>query len=229
MADKKVLGASHSLAWQAYERIRTAILKGKLPFGAEISRRQLATKLGMSMVPVAEALQRLEVDGLVESRPRSGTTVRRPTREDIRGHYVIREALETQAARLFAEHATAAERTELRQAAVRLDQAFTDRPGNLQKALLLHSRFHHRIAECAGCMPLLRAIDKSHVLVFNWLYTSAAEYTQLPKRWHRDLAKALIDGDPKAADAKMRDHVRYALDDVLRRLVAGHHLTESSQ
>ena len=74
------------------------------------------------MVPVGEALQRLESDGLVESRPRSGTVVD-AFREDVRGHYVVREALETQAARLFAEKATAA--AELWMAAV-LDEAYAD-------------------------------------------------------------------------------------------------------
>jgi len=203
-----------------------AILKGELPLGAAISRRQLAGKLGMSMVPVTEALQRLEADGLVDSRARSGTVVRRPTRDDIRGHYVVREALETQAARLFAEKATAAERAELLQAAADLDQANADPNHDVHKTFLLHSRFHHRIAECAGCPALVQAIEKSHVLILNWLYNSVADFHELPRRWHRDLAKVLTSGDPQAADTKMREHVRYALDDVLRRLEAGHQLAD---
>ena len=60
--------------------------------------------------------------------------------------------------------------------------------------------------------------DISHrVLVLNWLYNSVADFRDLPKRWHRDLAKVLAHGDPQLADGKMREHVRYALDDVLRR------------
>ena len=90
----------------------------------------------------------------------------------------------------------------------------------------MHSRFHHRIAECTGCPALVHAIEKSHVLVLNWLYNSLADFHELPKRWHRDLAKVLTRGDPQAADAKMRDHVRYALDEMLRRLEAGHQLDE---
>src|SRR5437879_2002130 len=60
----------------------------------------------MSLLPVSEALQRLENDGVVESVPRVGTRVCLPTPQDIRERYEIREALESQSARLFAEKAS---------------------------------------------------------------------------------------------------------------------------
>ena len=49
-----------------------------------MSRRALASELGMSVIPVTEAIQRLEMDGLVESWPRVGTRVKVPTAQDIR-------------------------------------------------------------------------------------------------------------------------------------------------
>ena len=72
----------------------------------------------------------------------------------------------------------------------------------------------------------MRAIEKSHILVLNWLYNSAADFHESPKRWHRDLAAALTSGDPDAADRKMREHVRFGLDAVLRRLAASHKLAD---
>src|SRR5579875_1457894 len=95
--------ASISLAKRAYSDIRNAILRGDLPLGCPISRRNLARDLGMSVVPISDALQRLESEGLVESWPRVGTRVKVPTAQDIRGYYVVREALESQSARLFAQ------------------------------------------------------------------------------------------------------------------------------
>src|SRR5947207_12295716 len=101
-----------SLAHEAYRVVRQRIMRGELSLGQVISRRKLATELGMSFLPVSEALQRLEVEGLLESRPRAGTRVRIPTRAEVRGHFVVREALEAQAARLFTHFATASERAE---------------------------------------------------------------------------------------------------------------------
>src|ERR1700759_220682 len=82
-----------SLAERAYFFIREQILRGELPLGAALSRRQLAQELGMSLVPISEALQRLEGEGLVESKPRVGTRIYMPTPQDIRERYVVREAL----------------------------------------------------------------------------------------------------------------------------------------
>src|SRR5437867_11278962 len=110
-----------SLAAEAYAFVKQRILRGELVIGQAISRRKLAAELGMSFLPVSEALLRLEFDGLLESRPRAGTRVRIPSREDVRGHCVVREALGVQAAMLFTRAATASERAELRKLAVRVD------------------------------------------------------------------------------------------------------------
>src|SRR5688500_17569522 len=95
--------SSDSLAGEAYVVLRERILRGEFAIGTVVSRRKLAAELGMSLVPVSEAFQRLEFEGLVESRPRAGTRVKIPTAEDVRGHYVVRSALEAEAARVFAE------------------------------------------------------------------------------------------------------------------------------
>ena len=79
----------------------------------------------MSFLPVSEALLRLEIEGLLESRPRAGTRVRIPSPEDVQGHYVVREALEVQAAMRFARVSTPGERAELAKLAVRVDQLST--------------------------------------------------------------------------------------------------------
>ncbi|HUC77830.1 MAG TPA: GntR family transcriptional regulator, partial [Vicinamibacterales bacterium] len=77
--------------------MRERILRGELPIGNVISRRRLAAELGMSLLPVSEAFQRLELEGLLESRPRAGTRVRIPNEQDVRGHYILRQALEAEA------------------------------------------------------------------------------------------------------------------------------------
>jgi DNA-binding GntR family transcriptional regulator len=112
--------------------------------------------------------------------------------------------------------------------AAELDALYAEPKHDAQKAAEVHLALHHRIAECAGCPELLRAIEKSHILVLNWLYNSAADFHQSPKRWHRDLATALTSGDPDAADRKMREHVRYGLDAVLRRLTASNKLADTA-
>jgi GntR family transcriptional regulator, rspAB operon transcriptional repressor len=217
-------GTGESLSSRAYQQIRDEILSGDLSVGDVLSRRRLAKRFNMSFLPITEALKCLETEGLVESRPRIGTRVRVPSEQDIRDSNVIREALESQAARLCAENVTEEEKQQLRTSARHLDE--------LQKMCVLepadsrflfsvhtyHMQFHIRIAELSRCPGLCRAIDKEHVLIFNWLYDVAANRRTQPEGFHSTLAEALCSGNPLVADAAMRAHIRYGLDQVLERL-----------
>jgi DNA-binding GntR family transcriptional regulator len=210
-----------SLSERAYLVIRDRILKGELALGAALSRRKLAAELGMSMLPVSEALQRLESEGLVESRPRIGTRVCLPTAQDIRERYEVREALESQAARLFAEKASVRERLEMERMAEHMDAMFNrcasgeNDPEFLFAVHSYHLQLHLRIAECTGCRALRQAIEKNSVLIFNWLFDVAARRPPLPPRFHRELIESIGKGDPADADLAMRRHIRYGLDSVV--------------
>jgi GntR family transcriptional regulator, rspAB operon transcriptional repressor len=155
--------ATVSLAHRAYLEIRNKILNGDLPVGMALSRRKLAMGLNISVPPVSEALQRLEREELLESKPRVGTRVRVPTRRDIEDRSLVREALETQAARLFAEHATTAEKKELRRMGRRVDQLYAACETSSDREFLFsvntyHMKLHLRIAECARCSIQRRSL-----------------------------------------------------------------------
>jgi DNA-binding GntR family transcriptional regulator len=212
-----------SLAERAYLFVREKILRGELRLGAAISRRKLASELGISLVPASEALQRLENEGLVESKPRVGTHVYMPTTKDIRERYLVREALEAQAARLFSEQASAQERKELCAMAEHMDVLFNQRvnEGNsefLYQVQTYHFQLHMKIADCSRCPPLTKLIEQTHVLVFNWVWDLAAERPMLPPRFHRELIDVLVGTDVEESDRAMRHHIRYGLDGIIRGL-----------
>jgi DNA-binding GntR family transcriptional regulator len=217
-----LLAQPASLSARAYQIILRRILQGAVPVGGELSRRRLAAELGMSILPVAEALQRLQNEGIVESQPRVGTRVRVPTADDVRERYEVREALESQTARLFCRAATDADRDELRRLAERVDLLYSryfqggeTNPESIYRLQETHAGFHLRIAEVGGCQSLRAMLEANHVLTFNWLYNVAAACPLLPPDFHAQLAEALCTSDEQAADRAMRDHVRYGLDQII--------------
>jgi GntR family transcriptional regulator, rspAB operon transcriptional repressor len=225
MRDKTIRGTRDksgrspgSLSDHAYAWIRDKILRGQFELGTALSRRKVAVQLGMSPLPISEAFRRLESEGLLESRPRVGTRVRIPTSQEVRDHYILREALESQSARLFAEKASPQERLELQRMAARLDTMIkrcTKGNGNAKDDFRIqayHVAFHMRIAECGGSLVLRDAIEKNGVLIFNWLYDTATK-SHTPPPSHEDLIKVIAGRDPEAADAAMRRHVRYRLQE----------------
>ncbi len=212
-----------STLWaEAYRRIRDRILRGEAPLGTPLSRRKLAAEFRMSLLPVSEALRKLELDGLVETQRRAGTRVRIPTIEEIGQHIVVRTALECEAAWQFCRQATLDERRELLAQAERLDLMRAD-AGNItvdkQLSFAIHSlhfEFHMRIAEGAHCDALRRLIEQNQVLTFNWIYDVATGNEVLPPGFHSELARALISDSPEAAALAMRAHVWYGRDSLIR-------------
>jgi DNA-binding GntR family transcriptional regulator len=207
-----------SLAEQAYLAIRERILRGQLTVGVVLSRKVLAHQLGMSMLPICEAVRRLENEGLVESKPRVGTRVRVPTERDIRERFVIREALECQSARLVAAKSSLRQRHELVRMGEQVD-AFSRRIADDRDAESLfavhnlHLQLHMRIAEYSGISALQDLIDKSNLLVFNWMYDLVSGQ---PPIFHRDLLDFVTGTDVEAAEQAMRKHVQYGLEDTIR-------------
>lgn len=207
-----------NLAGEAYVIIRERILRGEVAIGQVISRRKIAAELGMSFLPVSEAFLRLQFEGLLESRPRAGTRVRIPSREDVRGHYLVREALEVEAARLFSEMASAEERAELLKLAARVDAMSVQPETNRFHYLNLHEKLHRRIAECTRCPALCDAIEKTHALSSTWLCVARTFSNGHPPSRHQELVDVLVNGDREAAAAAMREHVSSSMHRALERL-----------
>ena len=204
-----------SLATEAYEFVKQRILHGELPMGQVISRRKIAAELGMSFLPVSEALLRLEFEGLLESRPRAGTRVRIPSRDDVRGHYIVREALEVQASMLFASFATAEDRAELQKFAARVDAlSISDQ----SMYLPAHEKLHRRIADGSRCGALSVAIEKTHALASTWFCIARQPGAQTPVRRHQDLVEVLVTGTPLEAAEAMRQHVAQGMENAMERL-----------
>ena len=218
--------AGPKLSDRAYVAVRSAIVEGQLPFGEPLTRRGLATQLGMSLPPVTEALQRLEHEGLVRSRPRVGTRVCTPGDLDMRGNLVVREVLEGEAARLFAAGATPSQKAELRTMAARVDREFSSPDPDRLEYAELHEGFHSFIVECTG-MPALADIVRRQLTLWRWLASRLAwepivnrleDEDHPPWDWHETLAHSLCAGDPALAESAMRCHVRRGMKVIAARI-----------
>lgn len=214
----KTVSSEPSLAREAYANIRERVLRGDIAIGQVISRRKIAGELGMSFLPVSEAFLRLEFEGLLESRPRAGTRVRIPSRADVEGHYIVREGLEVQAARLFAERATPEARAEVFELAINVDALAAQLDGDRFAYSSVHEKLHRRIAECANCPALSDAIEKTCALSSTWLCSGRALPGTGARTKHQDLVETLVKSDPEAAAAAIREHLRVSKEWALERL-----------
>lgn len=208
------------LARHAYATILERIVRGDYAIGQLISRRTVAKDLGISFLPASEALLRLEHEGFVESRPRAGTRIRIPSRLDAEGHFLVTEALEVQAAMMFASNATASECAELSKLAARLDAEGNKQSADPLEYLPLHDKLHLKIAECARCDALDQVLKRQWSLTSAWL--CATKSVVVGNEWpkHEPLIRGLTRQKPCAAAEIMRAHVRAEAEQALHSLEA---------
>ena len=190
-----------TLASRVYERVRRGILSGELQPGQPMSRRRIATELRTSPLPVASAFQRLEFEGLLESRPRAGTRVREVSPKDVRDHFVVWEALETQVAMRVALMASALELKHLGTLAEAVDNSKLER----NQYSVLHSDFHRQIAEYSRCPALFDAVDRCHAFAMLWL--SQVSHPCPPDTRHQQLVAAISSRDPGQAAQEASQHL----------------------
>lgn len=207
-------GVSHTLTVQVYDALREEILAGTIGPGTRLVRRTLSKRLGVSPVPVAEALLRLEMDGLVESRPLLGSRVRVLTVEEAREDAVLREAIECQAARVCAEHGTEAALGKLLSEAQLVDRLMAQGAPGSKLGMRAHFAFHVNLARCGGFGRLAEELQRvwfRRVMRLTWV--KATHYKAVPDRWHEQLVEAILTCDPELAERKMREHVLYGNED----------------
>ncbi|MBO1078531.1 GntR family transcriptional regulator [Roseomonas haemaphysalidis] len=199
------------LAERAYERLREALIEGVLAPGSKLSERGLAQALGVSAQPVREALRRLEAEGMVETRPRSGSFVASLETARLVDMGRIRAALEGAAAGLAARRATPADLAALqtRLAAIRAATALGD-PVVLRRE---NEAFHTALLAITGNGFLDRSLHALKV----YDHIGRARVLSADDQWPQALAEhtailaAIADRDAERAEALMRAHTLRSL------------------
>lgn len=199
---------------QAYvlDELRKSIVSGALSPNQPIRQEALARALGVSRVPVREALQTLEAEGQVLYQPHRGYLVAELSLRDLLEVYRLRELLESEAASLAAEYYTDDELERIRASCDQVDAA-AER-GDLLTMIEANRRFHFALLEPAGMPRLLRIVRTL------WDATDAYRamyYNSEPNRTrvcaeHDKIMAAARKRDPRRLVPLLDEHRRHAVD-----------------
>jgi len=151
------LPSQDSHAEVVYAATKRDILNSVLAPGTPLREEALARSHGVSRTPVREALTRLEREGLLSRRSRTGLVVSEVSHERIIDLYVLREALEALVGRLVAERRTEFDLTRLQLTIESAERSLAE--GDSDRATKLGSEFHHLLRQVAGNQPVARALN----------------------------------------------------------------------
>jgi len=197
---------------RAYAQIRSMILSGELPAGAQLGEIQLADRCGVSRTPVREALRRLEAEAFVRRTESQRSFVADWSLHDVADAFDLRGMLEAHAARLAATRLTAGDLEVLRHWNDRLNQAISVHQPDIAAFLEANRQFHAIITEAAASPRLsnmLAGVTEQPVVL-----RTARNYDidNLRRSWreHDELLAAFSRADGDWAHAVMIGHIRRA-------------------
>jgi len=208
-------GIAHSqLSEVVAARLREQILKRDLKPGDRLVEGRLAQALGVSRIPVREALRQLASERIVEITPRRGATVANLSREAAHEMVEVRATLEGLNARLAARHRDPLIIAGIRE--VLAEGSGAAQEGELERLVALNARFHDLLAAAGNNSILgdiMRSLRDRTSLVFNQLDLATARQTWAE---HTAILQAVAVGDEDLAALLATRHVMQAGSEALK-------------
>ena len=188
------------------------IMDGTIPPGAPLRLQELASQLDMSMMPIREALRRLQSHGLVEIVAHRGAWVRPLTLEDLFDTYFTRMHLEGLSL-LAAADRFGPEDAERGRALLEEKRA-ADQRGDLIASRDLHERFHFTLYEASASAWLVRSIQPVWRNSERYRVKSMGDAEHFRRRdaEHRLMLGSLQEGHGVAAVRHLVSHLRSSVD-----------------
>lgn len=203
---EKPLEPSASKADLVYQRLSGAILDGTLKPLARLNADEIARRLGVSKIPVREALQRLEIQGLVTQAQHAGASVAPLSENEIEGIRYARLALDPVVARLAAERASPDLLANVRAIDDRMRRK--NARGDTSGLNELNRDFHAAIARASGFEILVDLVEATLLRVrrYRALVPLSTERWDIVLDEHDAIVRAIIEHDAEAAERAACKH-----------------------
>ena len=213
-------GATQTL--KAVLGVRDLVVSGDMQPGERLSEINVSERLGLSRTPVRAALARLEQEGLLESIPSGGYSVRSFTEADVADAIELRGVLEGTAARLAAERGVQPTRlAAMKGLLARLDEIVAVAPDSmdLDAYMALNAEFHVTLAQLSGSRIVQRELERVMQLPFagpsaflraQTSVTSFRASLSFGQAQHRAIAQAIEMREGTRAEMVTREHARLA-------------------
>ncbi|OPY73692.1 MAG: putative HTH-type transcriptional regulator YdfH [Syntrophorhabdus sp. PtaU1.Bin050] len=211
-----VIKDSDTIRKKVYHHIREKILKGEISPRERLIETRLAREIGTSRTPVREALHSLELEKLIKSIPRVGYIVESMDQQDLEQICEIRNVIEALGARWAIEKAQKKLARDLTKNVSRQEQALAaNDPGGYVE---LDAQFHEIIAKLSGSDRLLEMVQtlRRYMLRYRMHVVYAMDTASRSIEGHKEILKAVQEGNSEAAVEALQRHLRQAKEDILQ-------------
>lgn len=215
-----VTNSSSTLGGELTDTLRDAIITGAIAQGSKLSETKLAKELDVSRGPLREAIRRLEGMNLIQHIPQQGARVVTLSKDLILQIYDTREALESKAVALAAEHMTSPQVDELHRLIDAQSKQMRENSGAFVPAESDYA-FHEMVVRGSKNKVIERAlIHELYNLIKMFRYQNEFANTSSTNSLveHRQIVYAIEQRDPVLAEVTMRRHIVHARARIERRM-----------
>jgi DNA-binding GntR family transcriptional regulator len=208
-ADQRSRSVSRrSVSLQAADIMRDMILVGELKPGQQVTHEEMSSRLGVSTMPIREALLRLSHEGFIDGRQNRSFRVVPTSRDDVEDIYWMHAVLSGELAARACRNDASGVAAELESINARWDGLPGGAPARAYEELNWE---FHRVLNLAARSPKLLVLLR-HTIRFipDHFYTLLPEWNELSRVGHRRIAAAMRKADPKQVEREAVTHVRDA-------------------
>jgi DNA-binding GntR family transcriptional regulator len=215
-AKRKPASKGDSLAARIYKQIKEKILTLHFLPGQYLNEGALCAMLGSGRTPVHQALQRLELEGLVEIMPRKGVIVQPDSISEILKILDSRVTVEADLARHAAEQATPEDVEELK--ALARQGYGNGEPGDIDTFISGDRAFHEKLAQMSG-NPVLTDFARTlheRSIRYWYLHLWQTMETKATIRQHTAIAEMIAKRNGDGAATALREHIESLRERLLK-------------
>lgn len=209
-----------TLSDRVYRHLAERLVSGRLAPGDKLSLRAVAETLGVSMMPVREAVTRLAAENALIVEPKRAVAVPLMRIDGFRDLTRVRIAIEGTAAAMAARNADADAKSEIARTEAAFRLLSTQRTVDLPEAVSANQAFHFALYRAAGSNELIAIIERLWLKagpIINFDLRESPERLRIggAVRYHAAILAAVIAGDAASAEAALASDIRGAADFIL--------------
>ena len=202
-----------TLSERVFEIVREQIVNGKLNEDTPIRQDALASELGVSKIPLREALARLEQEGLLKSHANRGYFVQPMSADQVNEIFALRLAIEPRAAAYAARRATDEDRGRATKAYEDLETAANT---NLADVAVRNRDFHTALVRGGGKLLTTQLVERLAILAERYViaHLQPAGRDARAHLEHRGLFDAWMARDGQQVEKRLKAHIQGTLNDL---------------
>ena len=217
----RVVGKTRPIGEMAYVSLKRAIVKGDLHPEQRLVESALSAQMGISRIPVREAIKKLEQDGLIEKLEKGGFIVKNPSRKELEETFGIRACLESYAAALATGHMDAPTIDRLENVLKLYREALERR--DIGKMTQLNDQLDEIIFNTSGSEKLYALIAnfRDFISRYRKVLLTCMDYAAISLSDHEKIVQAMKERDGERVEKLMRNHLLRGRDILIKDMESG--------